>query len=157
MTAPVPFAFTVAEVAAVEEAAGTSMAVGAAEFFDPLPDAEYPGEIVPGVADYRERAGGRVGTVALKLDMGEGSHRVVRVVFLLVSDKVEHIARRDVRVLAAWADLVSASPSRGWYGLVENLSIAQRQRRMGLLFDLRTKTDHRGLPERFVVGVRECV
>jgi hypothetical protein len=157
MTPLAPFASTVAEVASVGEAADTSMAVGAAEFFDPLPDCEYPGEIVPGAADYREPTGAKAGTVALKLDMGGGSHRVVRVVFLLASDKAEHIARRDVGVLAAWANLVSAPAARGWYGLVENLWLAQRKRRMGVLFDLRTKTDHRGLPERFVVGVRECV
>jgi hypothetical protein len=157
MTPLAPFASTVAEVAPVGEAADTSIAVGAAEFFDPLPDGEYPGEIVPGVGDYREPTGAKVGTVALKLDMGAGSHRVVRVVFLLASDKADHIARRDVGVLAAWADLISAPPARGWYGLVENLWVAQRRRRVGVLFDLRTRTDHRGLPKCFIVGVRECL
>jgi hypothetical protein len=137
--------------------ADTCMAGEAAEFFDPLLDGEYLGEIVPGVADYRERAGVKVGTVALNLDTGGGSPRVVRAVFLLKSDKAEHIAGRDVGVLAAWANLVSSRPARGWYGLVENLWVAQRKGRMAVLFDLRTRTDHRGLPEYFVVGVRECV
>ena len=82
---------------------------GAADAFDPLAPGAYPGAIEPGAfVEHVVRKGNRHGALGLRLNIGNGEHRVVRCSFLLDSPTALGAARRDAEMLARWAQLVDA-------------------------------------------------
>ena len=116
----------------------------------PTINGEFAGEIV--VATFMPFGAGGVsgGSCVLRLKMLDGSPLNVRVKFL--TSGPPHVVRRDLRALAAWVEAVGAPPTSGFINLGMNLWVAGRGKRV--LFDLRTRTDHRGLPEILIANVR---
>jgi hypothetical protein len=110
---------------------------GAADAFDPLAPGAYPGAIEPGAfVEHVVRKGNRHGALGLRLNIGNGEHRVVRCSFLLDSPTALGAARRDAEMLARWAQLVDAVPARNWHGLLKNLWLGQRRLSVGLKFTI---------------------
>jgi hypothetical protein len=138
------------EAALADSAAPEAAADGLDQDILPRIDGELAGEIVPGTFGPRTSFGATGCSCSLRLKMHDGSLSNVRVKFLTVGP--QHVVLRDARALAAWVEAVGAPPAAGVASLGMNLWIAGRGKRV--LFDLRTRTDHRGLPEVFVVNVR---
>jgi hypothetical protein len=147
-SAPVPAMESAAALA--DSAAPEAADEGLDQDILPTINGEFEGEIVPGTFGPCTSFGATGCSCSLRLKMHGGSLFNVRVKFLTTGP--QHVVLRDARALAAWVEAVGAPPSAGVVNLGMNLWIAGRGKR--LLFDLRTRTDHRGLPEVFVAHVR---
>jgi hypothetical protein len=115
----------------------------------PTINGEFEGEIVPGTFGPCTSFGATGCSCTLRLKMPDGSFDV-RVKF--VTSGPPHVVLRDMRALKAWVEAVGTSPTQGCATLGMNLWVAGRGKRV--IFDLRTRTDHRGLPEILVANVR---
>jgi hypothetical protein len=116
----------------------------------PTINGEFAAEIVPGTFGPCASFGATGCSCTLRLKVHDRSTFDVRVKF--VTSGPPHVVLRDARVLAAWVEAVGAPPSAGFINLGMNLWVAGRGKRV--MFDLRTRTDHRGLPEILVANVR---
>ena len=116
----------------------------------PTINGEFAAEIVPGTFGPCTSFGATGCSCTMRLKMEDGSPFDVRVKFVTAGPP--HVVLRDARALAAWVEAVGAPPAAGVASLGMNLWIAGRGK--CVLFDLRTRTDHRGLPEVFVANVR---
>ena len=110
----------------------------AADLFAPLEAGSYVGRIEPGAFfDDFTRNGARHCSLGLRLEIGEGAQRVVRVSFLLKSEKAIGVMKRDVELLARWTRLVGAPPARSWFDLSRELWVRQEYLGVDLAFDIR--------------------